>query len=165
MYGIYVTTSVGIIATALQVIFTRIVRRKFDTQQLITLLVFTVFGGLTLYFHNPIFVKWKPTTVFWVFGLAFFISQFVGKKPIIQRMFEGLLEKQDSKKPEIPARIWKRLTLAWTLFFITLGALNLGVAYSFSTEIWVNFKVYGILGLIMLFSFVQALCLARYLSE
>src|SRR5579872_6248363 len=85
-YGIYVATIVGIVVTALQVVVTRLKKRRFDKQQLVTLLVFSVFGGMTLYFHDPIFVKWKPTVIFWIFGVVFLATQFFGKKPLIQRM-------------------------------------------------------------------------------
>jgi intracellular septation protein len=163
LYGIYVATTVGIVATALQVVVTRIVRKSFDKQQLVTLVVFVVFGGMTLYFHNPLFVKWKPTVVFWVFGVVFFFSQFIGKKPLAQRMLEKLMEGQDHSS--VPPMIWKRLNLAWAAFFIVLGSLNLYVAYYFSTDVWVNFKVYGIMGILLAFSFVQAMCLTRYMSE
>jgi intracellular septation protein len=162
IYGIYVATAVGIAATALQVIYTRLARKRFDKQQLVTLVVFVVFGGMTLYFHNPIFIKWKPSIVFWIFGIAFLGSQFIGKKPIIQRMLEGLMEDQTGS---VPVRVWQRLNVAWTLFFLILGTVNIYVAYTFSTETWVNFKVYGILVIIMVFSFVQSLFLARYLTD
>ena len=163
IYGIYVATTVGIAATAIQVVITRIVRHRFDKQQLVTLVVFAFFGGMTLYFHNPIFVKWKPSIVFWIFGTAFLISQFIGKKPIIQAMLEKVVD-AEAKSP-VPENVWKRLNLAWGIFFLILGSVNIYVAYMFSTDVWVNFKVYGILGLIMLFSIVQAVCLARYLSD
>jgi intracellular septation protein len=163
IYGIYVATTVGIVATALQVLITRIVRKRFDKQQLVTLVVFVVFGGMTLYFHNPIFIKWKPTIVFWIFGLVFFFSQFIGEKPIAQRMLEGLLEGQNASI--VPGKVWSRLNFAWAIFFITLGTINLFVAYYFDTDVWVNFKVYGILGLLLLFSFVQAICLTRFFTE
>jgi intracellular septation protein len=161
MYGIYVATTVGIVATALQVVVTKLVRKKFDNQQLVTLAVFVVFGGMTLYFHNPIFVKWKPTIVFWVFGIAFLLSQFIGDKPIAQRMLEKVLEGNAS----LPNRIWYRLNVAWAAFFLILGALNLYVAYNFDTDVWVNFKVYGIMGILLIFSFVQAIFLSRFLAE
>jgi intracellular septation protein len=162
LYGIYVATTVGIIATAVQVVLTRLLRRRYDKQQVVTLIVFAVFGGMTLYFHNPIFVKWKPTIVFGIFGLIFLGSQFIGNKPLAQRMLEGLLETQ---AVEIPLTLWKRLNLMWGVFFIVLSMINIYVAYSFSTETWVNFKVYGVLTLLLVFSFGQALCLSRYLSE
>lgn len=160
-YGIYVATAVGIIATALQVLITTIYKRKLDKKQLITLGVFILFGGLTLYFHNPIFVKWKPTVVFWIFGIVFLLSHFIGKKPLIQRMMQGVMEEQ----AKLPDRTWKKMNFAWATFFIILGGVNLFVAYHFSTDVWVNFKLYGILVLLLVFSFLQALCLSRYINE
>lgn len=160
-YGIYVATVVGISVTALQVLFSALWFKRFDKKQLITLGVFLLFGGMTLYFHNPIFVKWKPSVVFWIFGVALLISHFVGKKTLMQRMLEKMLE----DKTTLPERVWKRLNFAWMIFFILLGALNIYVAYAFSTEAWVNFKLYGVLGLLLLFSFLQALYLSRYVSD
>lgn len=162
-YGIYVATTVGIVVTALQVLITFLWKKNIDKKQLITLIVFVFFGGMTLYFHNPIFVKWKPTIVFWIFGLLFLGSQYIGKKNLVQRMFSTALEKQDTTHP-IPSVVWKKLNLAWALFFIFMGSVNIYVAYSFSTDTWVNFKLYGIMGLLILFSIGQALYLARYLT-
>jgi intracellular septation protein len=161
-YGIYVATVVGIVATALQVLLTVLWKKKLDKKQLITLAVFVVFGGMTLYFHNPIFVKWKPSVIFWVFGAVFLLSHVIGKKPLIQRMMEGMLEENKNK---LPAQVWKKMNLAWAVFFILLGTINIYIAYNFSTEAWVNFKFYGILGLLFVFSFLQAVWLARYLSN
>jgi len=118
-----------------------------------------VFGGLTLYFHNPIFVKWKPSIIFWIFGTVFLLSHFIGKKVIIQRMMENMLE--DKKLPDV---VWKRMNIYWAAFFLTLGTVNIFIAYHFSTETWVNFKFYGILGFLILFSVLQALYLARYME-
>lgn len=160
-YGIYVATTVGIVVTALQFALSTLWFRRFDKKQFITLIIFILFGGLTLYFHNPIFVKWKPSVVFWIFGFALLVSQFIGKKPLMQRMLEAMLE----GKATLPDFVWKRLNLAWMFFFIVLGALNIYVAYTFSTETWVNFKLYGILGLLFAFSFLQALYLSRFISE
>lgn len=162
-YGIYVATTVGIVVTALQVLITFLWKKNIDKKQLITLIVFVFFGGMTLYFHNPIFVKWKPTIVFWIFGLLFLGSQYIGKKNLVQRMFSTALEKQDTTHP-ISSAVWKKLNLAWALFFIFMGSVNIYVAYSFSTDTWVNFKLYGIMGLLILFSIGQALYLARYLT-
>ncbi len=157
--GIYVATIVGIVAAAVQVMVTFFWKNKLDRKQLITLLVFTVFGGLTLYFHNPIFVKWKPSIIFWIFGTVFLLSHFIGKKVIIQRMMENMLE--DKKLPDV---VWKRMNIYWAAFFLTLGTVNIFIAYHFSTETWVNFKFYGILGFLILFSVLQALYLARYME-
>ncbi|MDR3492190.1 MAG: septation protein A [Gammaproteobacteria bacterium] len=162
IYGIYVATVVGIAATAIQVLLTYVLKRKVDKQQLITLAVFVIFGSMTLYFHNPLFIKWKPTVIFWIFGLAFLFSRYIGKKPLIQRMLEGLLEQQAAT---VPLSLWQKLNFAWAIFFIFLGSINIYVAYTYSTETWVNFKVFGILGLLIAFSFFQAAYLSKHLSE
>lgn len=159
IYGIYIATVVGIVATALQVIITTLWKKKLDRKQLVTLFVFVVFGGMTLYFHNPIFVKWKPSIIFWIFGTVFLLSHFIGKKVLIQRMMENMLEGKT-----LPASVWKRMNISWALFFLILGTINIFVAYHFSTDTWVNFKFYGILGLLMLFSILQAICLSRYIE-
>lgn len=161
-YGIYVATTVGIVVTAIQVVLTRWLRKRYDKQQLVTLIVFVLFGGMTLYFHDPIFVKWKPTIIFWIFGFLLLGSQFIGKKPLVKRMLESLLEGQAHL---IPDRVWTRLNIAWAIFFIILGSVNLYVAYFFSTDAWVNFKLYGVLSLLILFSFMQAIYLSRFLSD
>jgi len=161
LYGIYVATTVGIVATALQVITTRIFKKRFDKQQIITFVVFLFFGGMTLYFHNPIFVKWKPTIVFWIFGLVLLGGSFIGKKNLVQRMMEKVVQ----GKAEVPRVAWKTLNIAWISFFALMGAINIYVAYSFSTDTWVNFKLYGILILVLLFSFLQGMYLARYIEE
>lgn len=160
-YGIYVATVVGIVTTGLQVIVTYFWKKKFDKQQVLTLIVFTIFGSMTLYFHNPLFVKWKPTVMFWIFGIVVLISQFIGKKTIVERLFETALK----GKANVPMPVWKRLNFAWFIFFSLLGTLNLYIAYQYSTDIWVNFKFYGIMGLMMLFMLGQVFCLARYFSE
>ncbi len=158
-YGIYVATTVGIVATALQVLLTTIWKKKIDKKQLVTLFIFVVFGGMTLYFHNPIFVKWKPSIIFWLFGVVLLGSHFIGKKVIMQRMMEPVLE--DKKLPE---QVWKRMNFSWALFFLLLGTINIVIAYHFSTDTWVNFKFYGILGSLILFSVLQAVCLAKYVA-
>lgn len=160
-YDIYTATVIGITITALQVLITAGWQRRIDKQQVITLIIFVIFGGMTLYFHNPIFVKWKPTVVFWIFALIFLITQFIGKKPLIQHMLGSMLD----EKASVPVFVWKKLNIAWTVFFIILGTVNIYIAYSFSTDTWVNFKFYGITGLMVLFSFLQAACLAKYLEK
>lgn len=160
-YGIYVATVVGIVISAVQLAASTAWKKKVDKKQLITLIIFVIFGGLTLYFHDPIFVKWKPTIIFWIFGAILFISQFIGKKPLMQRMLETMLE----DKIKLPSFVWTRINLAWTIFLSLLGALNIFIAYHFSTETWVNFKFYGILGLLFLFTLLQSYYLARHSSE
>jgi intracellular septation protein len=161
LYGIYVATVVGIVTTFIQVIITRIFNKKWDKKQLITLTVFLVFGGMTLYFHNPIFVKWKPTVIFWLFALSILITHFFTQKPLIQRLMENMLQ----DKGHIPLPIWKRLNLIWALFFAMLGGVNLYVAYFYSNDSWVNFKFYGVTIALFLFSIFQALYLSRFIIE
>lgn len=158
MYDIYVATVVIILGAVLQVVFTRLIKGAYDKKQLIVLAILACFGGMTLYFHDPIFIKWKPTIVFWLLGSVFLLSQFLGSKPLLQRIMSKALE----EKSIIPVAIWKRLNLAWAAFFILLGTVNLYIAYSFSTEIWVNFKLYGVFGALLVFGFIQAICLSKY---
>lgn len=160
-YGIYVATVVGIVSTFLQVIISRIWMRKWDRKQLITLFVFLIFGGMTLYFHDPIFVKWKPTIIFWVFALAIIGSHLFTRKPLAQRLMEGILQ----DKAEVPFFVWRRLSVMWAFFFIALGAINLYVAYHLSNDAWVDFKFYGITSALFAFSILQAFYLTRYMSE
>ena len=160
-YGIYVATVVGIVATFLQSIIQRIWFGRWDKKQLITLAVFLLFGGLTLYFHDPIFVKWKPTIIFWIFSIMLLGSQFFTRKPLMQRLMEGMLE----GKGQVPAQVWVRINLIWALFFMIMGAVNLHVAYHYSNDAWVNFKFYGVTSALFILSIVQAVYLTRYLSE
>jgi intracellular septation protein len=149
-----------IIGAMIQVLYTRIRHKKFDKKQLMILAVILIFGSMTLYFHNPIFIKWKPTVVFWVMGLALLISQFIGKKPLIQRLMAHVFEGRDT----IPNQVWKNLNIAWTVFFILLGTLNVFVAYYLSTDAWVNFKLYGVLSALIIFAIGQSFYLAKYMT-
>lgn len=163
--GIYAATWVGIITTLFQVGVSRLWYKRWDKMQLVTLVVFVIFGGMTLYFHNPIFVKWKPTLVFWIFAFVLFCSHFIGKKPMIQRFLEGALNSsQPAGQLLIPASAGKKLNIAWTLFFIILGAVNLYVAYHFDDNVWVNFKLYGITSITLLFSVLQTVFLLRFVK-
>lgn len=160
-YGIYTATIVGIVTTLIQVITNRIWLGKWDQKQLITLIIFLLFGGMTLYFHNPIFVKWKPTIVFWIFALIILGSQIFTNKPMMQRLLEKMLE----EKAIVPKNVWHHLNIIWTIFFTTLGGVNLYVAYHFSNDAWVNFKFYGITAALFLISVFQAIYLMRYMTE
>lgn len=160
-YGIYAATVVGIVTTFIQVVISRLWMKAWDKKQLITLAVFVVFGGMTLYFHNPIFVKWKPTVVFWVFAFVLIITNYFTHKPLMQRMMENMLQ----DKNVIPSEVWRKINLAWAGFFILLGSVNLYVAYYYSNDAWVNFKFYGVTSALFLFSIVQAVYMSRYLVE
>ncbi|MGR9074449.1 MAG: septation protein A [Gammaproteobacteria bacterium] len=157
LYGIYVATAVAIAATFLQVGYTWFRYRKVENMHWLTLGLIVVMGGLTLYFQDEQFIKWKPTVINWLFAAAFLGSQFIGKRPFVERMM--------SSNIELPSSVWKRLNLSWASFFLVLGTVNLYVIYHFDTETWVNFKLFGMLGLTLIFVFLQALFLSRYIPE
>jgi len=155
LYDIYVATAVAIGAACVQTGLFWLKHRKFEKMHLITLAILIVFGGLTLVLRDPVFIKWKPTVVNWLFGAAFFGSQFIGKRPLVERMMGHAIS--------VPAPVWSRLNWAWTLFFISMGLVNLYVAYNFSEAAWVNFKLFGMMGLTLVFVFAQAFYLSRYM--
>ncbi|MSQ68149.1 MAG: septation protein A [Gammaproteobacteria bacterium] len=123
-------------------------------RQLVMLAAFLVMGGLTLAFHDARFIKAKPTIVEWLSAVLFLGSQFIGSKTLIQRAFGGSVT--------LEPHIWRRLNLAWVVFFTLLGGLNLYVARIYSTDIWVNFKLFGVLGLTLVFVVLQGFYLMRY---
>ena len=155
--GVYLGVQVMIVATLIQIIAYWLFTRKFEKMHVITLILTVVLGGATLLLKDVRFFKWKPTAVNWIFALVFIGSQFIGKKPIIRRMMDHAIS--------VPDEIWTKLNLAWAGFFIFAGTINLYVAYNFSTEFWVNFKVYGLLGLTFIFAIAQALYMSRYFKE
>jgi len=157
MYDIYVATAVLIIASLIQTSAHWLMHRRFEKMHVITLVLVCVFGGLTLILQDEMFIKWKPTVINWLFAAAFIGSQFIGKKSIIQRMMGDHMV--------LPANIWLHLNIAWTLFFIALGIANLYVVYNFDTETWVNFKLFGLLGLTFVFVIAQSLYVARFIKE
>lgn len=159
-YDIYVATATIMVGALLQLLATRFYKGHFEKKQVVVLVILFVFGGMTLYFHDPIFIKWKPTIVFWILGTVFLATQFMGEKTLTQRMLANAL----SDKSMIPDYVWRRLNVAWAVFFLLLGAINVFVAYYFSTDTWVNFKLYGILSALFLFGLAQSVFLTRYMS-
>lgn len=156
-YGIYSATAIAMISSFIQVFFYRIKHQRYEKLHVISLALITVLGAATLFFHNPWFIKWKPTGIYWLSSLVFLGSAFFGKKTIIQKMMDTNVN--------LPTKIWKRLNYAWSLYFIAMGALNLYVAYHYSTDIWVNFKLFGGVGCMLLFVFIQALYLTKHAIE
>ncbi len=154
---IYLATGVAIAASAVQVAWNRWRHGRVETLHWVTLGLVLVFGGLTLALHDPLFIKWKPTVVNWLFAAAFLGSTLWMERSLLQRMMEHAVT--------LPSPVWKRLGLAWAAFFFLLGAANLYVAHHFSEEAWVNFKLFGMLGLTVLFLLGQGLYLSRYLEE
>jgi intracellular septation protein len=155
--GIFVATAVAIAASVLQIAVTWLWKRKVDPMMWIGFAVITLFGGTTLLLHNEVFIKWKPTILYWIFAGVIFGAKVFSHKNIMR----GLLGKQLS----VPAAAWNRFNTSWGIFFAAVGALNLFVAYHFSTSTWVNFKLFGIMGLMLVFVVVQSLLLAPFIGE
>ncbi len=156
-FGIYTATAVAMIASMLQVIFHRIKYQRYEKLHLISLGLILVLGGATLFFHNPWFIKWKPTGIYWLSSLVFVGSTFFGKKTLIEKMMDGNIK--------LPKKIWLRLNYAWAVYFVFMGALNLYVAYYFDTDFWVNFKLFGGAGCMLVFVFIQALYSTKHAVE
>ena len=155
--GIYTATAVAMLASITQVALNRIKFQRYEKMHLISLAIIMVLGGATLFFHNPWFIKWKPTGIYWISALVFYSSSFIGSKPIIQKMMEANVS--------LESKIWHRLNAAWSLFFVVMGALNLYVAYYYDTDSWVNFKLFGGVGFTLLFVLIQALYLTKHMDE
>ncbi len=151
--GIYVATAVLIVGVLAQTVVSWIRFRKVSPMLLTTAGLVLVFGGLTLYLHDATFIKWKPTIVNWLFAGVFLASHFVRGPTVIQRML--------GENVTLEAADWSRLSLAWVAFFVLSGALNLYVAYNYPEETWVNFKLFGLMGLTLAFAVAQGFWIAR----
>lgn len=154
--GILAATAVIIVASTLQVLISWLWRRKIEKMHLITLVLVIVFGGITLILEDEIFIKWKVSVVNWLFAAAFLGSEFFGKKNFIRRMMESSVS--------LPPATWTRLNLSWVSFFTVMGLINWYVIYNFDTNTWVNFKLYGQLGLTFLFVIAQGFFLMRHIG-
>ena len=154
---IIIATAVLIPATLIQMLVTWVRTHKMEKMQLVTLGLVIVLGGATVLLKDKTFIQWKPTVVNWLFAVAFLGSQYIGAKNLVQRMMESAVE--------LPSRVWTRLNLAWVVFFVLMGALNLVVAYSMSEEAWVNFKLFGMLGLTLVFIVLQGIYISRHMPE
>ncbi len=154
---IFVATGVLIVAVLVQTTIQWIRHRKVSSMVLISAALVLVFGGLTLWIHDEAFIKWKVSIVNWLFAAGFLISQFVGERPMIQRMLEGNVT--------LDRPLWIRLNMMWTAFFLALGFINLYVMFNFSTDVWAKFKVFGVIGLTLVFALLQGLWLASKMPE
>lgn len=155
LYDIYVASGALIAATALALVFTWVKYRKVEKMMLITFIVVTVFGTLTVVFHNDLFIKWKVTVIYTLFALALLISQLVLKKPLVQRML--------GKELTLPDRVWNNLNLAWALFFLACGLANIYVAFWLPQSVWVNFKVFGLTALMLVFTLLSGVYIYKHM--
>jgi intracellular septation protein len=153
---VLLATVVVIAATIAQVVYLKLRGQKVDTMLWVSLGLVTVLGGATIYFHSESFIKWKPTVLYWVMSAAFLLSPLLAGKNLLKVLL--------GEQVELPAFAWKRLNLAWVLFFALMGVLNIWVAYSYETATWVNFKLFGGMGLMFVFMLAQGFYLTRHLK-
>lgn len=154
---IYVATAVAITATIGQVAWLRLRKRRVEPMLWISLVIIVVFGGLTLGLQEKLFIMWKPTVLYWLFAAVLGVSATAFRKNLIRAMM--------SKEISLPDPVWSRLNWSWVGFFALMGIINLYVAYNFSEATWVKFKLFGGVGLMMLFVVGQVLYMSRFVAE
>ena len=156
---IYLATGVAIAATFLQIGWSWFRHRKVENMMWISLAIISVFGGMTLLLHDETFIKWKPTVLYWTFALVLAVSALVFRKNLIRTLMQEQIT--------LPEAVWTKLNLAWIGFFAFMGVANLAVAFAFnlSTDVWVNFKLFGGMGLMFVFAMAQVLMLSKYVEE
>ena len=153
---IYVATGVAIGASVLQVAWLKLRGKRVDPMLWASLAIIVVFGGLTLALRDKTFIQWKPTVLYWLFGAVLSGGALAGR---------NLIKAMMSQQIRLPEPVWARLNWSWVGFFAFMGAANLYVAYNYSTDLWVNFKLFGGVGLMLLFVVAQSLFLAKYVAE
>jgi intracellular septation protein len=156
IWGIYPATAVAIAATFVQVGWSWVRHRKVDNMLWASLAIILVFGGATLWLQDETFIKWKPTVLYLLFGSILLGSDLLFRKNLIRAMME--------KQLTLPDPVWRKLNLSWVLFFALMGGANLYVAFNFPTDVWVNFKLFGGIGLMVAFVVAQGLMLSRYIE-
>ncbi len=154
---VLLATVVVILATMAQVAWLKLRGLKVDLMLWVSLTLVVVLGGLTVWFHSETFIKWKPSVLYWAMGTALWVSQTLFGKNLLRTLLGAQIQ--------LPPPIWHRLNFAWIAFFASMGLLNLWVAYSFPTSTWVNFKLFGGLGLMVLFTIAQGVYLSRHILE
>jgi intracellular septation protein len=157
VWGIYVATAVAIVATIGQIAWLRYSTGKIEPMQWLSLGIIVVFGGATILAHDETFIKWKPTVLYWLMGGALAGGMLFFRKNLLKSLMGSQLE--------LPDNAWRAMNWSWVAFFAGMGVLNLWVAYTFDTDTWVNFKLFGGLGLMAVFVIGQALFLGRYVKE
>lgn len=156
--GMLAATAALIAATIIQMSYNWLRHKKLEKMHIVTLVLVIIFGGATIYFKEPQFLIWKVTIANWLFAVVFYASHFIGNKtPIVKRMMQANLS--------MPEQAWNRLSISWVLFFVLTGVINLLVAHFYSFDIWVDFKLFGILGLTLLFVIAQGVFLSRHIKE
>ena len=165
LFNIYAATATAIGISLVQILYDWLKHRRIDYLLLVSTGLIVLLGSMTLWLHDELFIKWKPTAISWAFSCAFLISPFVGpKKPLIQLMFETLIDRTQEQKMTLPTNVWRRLNILWMLFYLFTGIANIYVIYQFDTNTWVNFKLFGILGLNLIFVVLQSFYITNHLK-
>jgi intracellular septation protein len=157
IWGIYPAITVLMTSSFLQLVILWLIYRKFETSNLLTFGIILVLGSASLLFRNPIFIIWKPTVVFWSFGLIFLGYKLIKKQTLLEIMLK--------KKITIEQKHWNFLNKLWIIFFAFVGTLNLFIGYNYSLNIWVNFKMFGVLALTIVFIILQSAYLSKHAKE
>lgn len=157
LYDIYYATGALIVVTACTLAFAWIKYRKVEKMQLITFAMVAVFGGVTLVTKDPSFIKWKVTVIYVLFASVLLISQYGFNSNLMKKML--------GKEIELPEKIWSKINLAWSCFFITLAGVNHYIAFNMSEELWVDFKVFGVLGIMLLFTVLTVVYIYRFIPK
>jgi intracellular septation protein len=155
--NIFVATAVAIAATFVQIAWVWLRTRKVEPMLWVSLAIIVVFGGATLLLQDETFIKWKPTVLYWLFGVVLLAADHLFGRNLIRAMM--------GKQMELPQRVWTRLNQSWAVFFVVMGVLNLYVAFNYATDTWVDFKLFGSTGLMILFILGQAVMLAKYVED
>ena len=156
-FDIYVATLMLMVMTYLQILGIWLKKKQIETTYKMMAVLITIFGSLTLILHNELYIKWKPTVINWMFAIIFLASNWIGEKTVLERLLE--------QKVTLPQLVWRKLNFMWIAFFAGMGFINLYVAYQYTTDVWVNFKLFGVLGFTLAFSLLQGLYLAKYIEE
>ena len=156
-FNIYIATAVAIAATVAQIAWTKWRHGKVDVMLWVSFVIIGVFGGATLLLQDETFIKWKPTVLYWLFSTILLISNWFFNKNLMRSLLH--------EKIALPLHAWNRLNLTWSLFFAVLGFINLYVAFNYTTDAWVNFKLFGFTGLMVVFILAQSVWLAKYVDE
>ncbi|HNV88628.1 MAG TPA: septation protein A [Methylotenera sp.] len=157
LYGIFFATAIAIIATIAQIIYSKIRHGKIEKMLLVNGAIISVLGGITLLLHDKTYIMWKPTVLYWLLAAILLISDLFFKKNFIRQMMGKMLNP--------PVKIWHKLNLAWVIFLVLLGFLNLYIAFNYSLDTWVNFKLFGVTGMMFVFVIAQTLLLKNYLID
>ncbi len=157
MFNVYVATGTAIAATIAQIGWVKWRHGKVGAMLWVSFAIIAVFGGATLILHDETFIKFKPTILYWVFATILLGSNLLLKKNLMRTLLK--------EKLTLPTKVWNQVNLGWSLFFVLLGVVNLYVAFNFSTDAWVNFKLFGATGMMLVFVLLQAMVLSKYVQE